>query len=385
MKILLVDDEKSLRNLIDRQLTMLGHNVLTAENGVAAWEVFSQEQFDLVISDIKMPQMDGLELLRRVKAAKPDQDMIMITGFGELDSSLEALRRGASNYLIKPFEIKELALTIGRVEKQRAWEKQLKQEEKRMAQARKMADLGLVSGGVAHEINNPNTFVQGNIQTLKRFWPMVAEYCQRAAAAGLEPPGRLEFILRETPKTLDAMLEGTNRIKKIVGAMASFTGPEREVKVNPVDLNDCVLKACALLAEPLGAVKLTRDLKPNLPPARGFKEEIVELVRELLKNSLKAVQGLEAPLIEIATSRHSQHDVLLVVEDNGPGISVDDRDNLFIPFFTTDPKIGRPGLGLSKVYATARRYGGDASFSSEMQQGARFIVRLPAFQERPLI
>lgn len=385
MKILLVDDEKSVRDLIKRQLTGLGHNVLTAENGAAAWEVFSQEQFDLIVSDIKMPRMDGLELLRRVKTAKPGQDMIMITGFGELDSSLEALRRGASNYLVKPFKMEELALTVQRVEKQRAWEKQLKQEEERMAQARKMADLGLVSGGVAHEINNPNTFVQGNIQTLKRFWPMVAGFCQKAAAAGVEPPDRLEFILRETPKTLEAMLEGTSRIKKIVSAMASFTGPEREVTVNPVDLNDCVLKACALLAEPLGAVKLARDLKPDLPPARGFQEEIVELVRELLKNSLKAVQDLEDPLIEIATSKHSQHDVLLVVEDNGPGISVEDRDNLFIPFFTTDPKIGRPGLGLSKVYATVRRYGGDASFSSEMKQGARFIVRLPSFQERTLI
>ena len=164
MKILLVDDEKSVRDLIDRLLTGLGHNVLTSENGAAAWEVFPQEKFDLIISDIKMPQMDGLELLRRVKTVKPD-----------------------------------------------------------------------------------------------------------------------------------------------------------------------------------------------LPPARGFQEEIVELVRELLKNSLKAVQDLEDPLIEIATSKHSQHDVLLVVEDNGPGISVEDRDNLFIPFFTTDPKIGRPGLGLSKVYATARR------------------------------
>jgi len=382
MKILLVDDEEMVRKPFEKILAGSGHEVIPAGDGVEALEIFADRPVDLIITDLRMPRMDGLELLRRVKVLKPDQDLIIVTGYAEMDSTVEALRQGAANYLIKPVRLEELAIAVDRIEKQQARDRKLKEHETRLVQARKMADLGLLAGGVAHEINNPNTFVRGNAQTLQRFWPMVEQYARQAREAGVEPPAKLDFILQETPKIIDAMLEGTNRIKKIVEAMASFTWSDRDLPLIPVDINACIHKALDVLAEDLEAVEIKSDLQSNLRPVRGLPEELVDVVVEILTNSVKALQGRPDPRIEITTTEPSPYEVHLIVQDNGPGIKMEDQGRVFSPFFSGDPRIGQPGLGLSKVYAAVRRFGGEVTFSSEKNQGTTFIIRLPVGGER---
>jgi len=381
MKILLVDDEEMVRKPFERFLSESGHEVITAGDGVEALEILAGRPADLIITDLRMPRMDGLELLRRVKVLKPDQDLIIVTGYAEMDSTVEALRLGAANYLMKPVNLEELAIAVDRIEKQQARDRKLKEHETRLVQARKMADLGLLAGGVAHEINNPNTFVRGNVQTLQRFWPTVEQFVRQARQAGVEPSAKLDFILEETPKIIEAMLEGTNRIKKIVEAMASFTGSDRDRPLIPVNINACVHKALDVLAEDLETVELKVNLQSNLPPVGGLPEELVDVTVELLKNSVKALHGRPEPRIRI-TTESPPHLVRLMVEDNGPGIKAEDQSRIFSPFFSGDPRIGRPGLGLSKVYAAVRRFGGETTLSSNESQGTAFIISLPVLGER---
>jgi len=118
MRILLIDDDKfSLESLEKFLINPLGHRVTTVNNCEEAWALFNEEPFPLVISDIKMPGMGGLELLQKIKSTSDGQkcDMVMMTGFGDLNSSIEAMRAGASDYLLKPVSIKQLDLVINRI------------------------------------------------------------------------------------------------------------------------------------------------------------------------------------------------------------------------------------------------------------------------------
>lgn len=382
MNILLVDDTPYAREPIRLQLLRAGHEVQTADDGVQALAIFEAAPFDLVITDVRMPHMDGLELLKRIKALRPDQDIIMVTGYAELDSSVQALRLGASNYLLKPINMEELLISVERLAKRQEQDRRYKDHEERLIKARKMAEIGQVAAGVAHEINNPNTFVRGNAQILMKYWPIIDQYVRMASEGGLTPPDKLPAILTDVPHLLQAILDGTSRIKKIVDGMTVFTSADRDVGLQPVDVNMCIRKALTVCAESLEGICVRENLAPDLPPVKGQPEELTGLIVELLKNSITALRDRQEPVIEVATLQDSPSGIQLIVEDNGVGVKAQDQNKVFTPFYTSHAQIGRPGLGLSKVYTTVRRFEGDVSLTSTEGRGTRVAMRLAPFKER---
>src|SRR5512142_111352 len=111
-KILVVDDEQSLRDFLAIMLKKEGHDVVTAENGTHALKAVQAEIFDLIISDVKMPGIDGIEVLKNVKEVSPETVVIMITAYATAETAVEAMKLGASDYIIKPFKVDELKMTI---------------------------------------------------------------------------------------------------------------------------------------------------------------------------------------------------------------------------------------------------------------------------------
>ncbi len=111
-KILVIDDERSIRNIIGELLEMEGHTVKTAENGVQGYEMIGGEAFDLVISDIKMPEMDGIELLDKLIETHPDTTVIMISGHGNIDTAVECIKKGAFDYVEKPIDMNRILVTV---------------------------------------------------------------------------------------------------------------------------------------------------------------------------------------------------------------------------------------------------------------------------------
>ena len=382
MKILLVDDAEEIREPVQLSLEMGGHEITAASDGLEALEALKLGRFDLIITDIRMPNMDGLELLRQVKEDNPDQDVMIVTGYGDMDSSLEALRHGATNYLMKPINLEELGLAVAAVEKRQTMDRRFKEQEAKLIRARKMADLGLVAAGVAHEINNPNTFVRGNIQTLVKYWDMLGPYLDQENWSEYSRPSRLEFMIKEVPQILSAMLRGTERISKIVDGLATFTRSHTDGNLYAVDLNSCVLQALEQSGGVAGARGVITNLKTGLPPVRAAQTETVEIITELLRNSLKAVAERREPRVELKTFLAGTGEVILQVEDNGVGIKSSEREKIFTPFYSSDPRIGRPGLGLSKVYALVANFGGEISFTSQEEQGACFSVKFSVLNER---
>jgi C4-dicarboxylate-specific signal transduction histidine kinase len=283
---------------------------------------------------------------------------------------------------MKPVNLVELAHAVQTVEKKQAMARRLKEQEVQLAQARKMADLGIVAAGVAHEINNPNTFVRGNLQTLKRYWDAIETFIREAKAAGVESPAKLDMIAREMPGMFKALIEGTDRIKTIVEKTTAFTRLNSENNLNGVDLNHCVTQALEYQTVEGKESAVETHLETGLPQVGGARDELVEVIVELLKNSLKAVKDQENPCIEIRTYQATPERICLEIRDNGPGIEEKHKDRIFTPFFTTESRIGRPGLGLSKAFALVTGFGGEIRFNNEEGGGARFTVNLPVFNER---
>jgi two-component system NtrC family sensor kinase len=382
MKILVVDDSFSAREPMELHLQASGHQVTGVDDGETALNVLEHESFDLIVTDIRMPKINGLELLARVKSADPDQDVIIITGYGDMRSSLEALRHGAANYLMKPVSLDELSMAVQAVAERQALSRKVAEQDERLRQARKMADLGIVAAGVAHEINNPNTFMRGNIQTLKKYWGMIEEYFEKARAADVEPPPKLDYVLNEIPGMLEAMLEGSDRIQQIVSNASTIIRSQANGRLFPVDLNMCVREAIEVTAAEFGEVDVRFNPDPDLPPVRALDAEMVEIVRELLKNAVAAAKGIQQAVVELTTRAVGPGEVSLTVRDNGAGIPEEIRARIFTPFFSGDSRIGRPGLGLSKVYTLVKRFGGETDFDGPENGGTCFRVKLPVYVER---
>ncbi|MDD5067689.1 MAG: response regulator, partial [bacterium] len=118
-RILVIDDEKGLRDMLKYELESRGYAIDAAANGDDGLELIRRKEFDVVIADIKMPGMNGLQLLEKIKKINPDMDVVMITGFGTMDTVIECIRKGASDYINKPFTMNELNIVLDRISKQR--------------------------------------------------------------------------------------------------------------------------------------------------------------------------------------------------------------------------------------------------------------------------
>ena len=110
--VLLIDDDESLRRVVEYNLQEEGYRVITTVDGASGWQTFQAEAVDLMLSDVRMPEMDGLELLTRVKAVQPDMPVIMLTAHGTINSAVEAMKLGASDYLTKPFSRDQLKAAV---------------------------------------------------------------------------------------------------------------------------------------------------------------------------------------------------------------------------------------------------------------------------------
>jgi two-component system NtrC family sensor kinase len=158
--------------------------------------------------------------------------------------------------------------------------------------------------------------------------------------------------------------------------MAAFSRFDGQEQAAAVDVNDCLLEAISRLNG--GQEVLSAQLADSLPPVWAGREELVEATTELLTNGLAAAAETPEPRVEVRTYSPNGDVVFLQVEDNGPGVHEELRDKVFTPFFTTDRRVGRPGLGLSKAYALIKSYDGDLFYTSRPGRGAVFTIKLPA-------
>lgn len=233
----------------------------------------------------------------------------------------------------------------------------LKTSKEKLVIAERIAAWQDIARRLAHEIKNPLTPIQMAMDTLRKSWRK-------------QHPS-FEEILEESTRTV---LEEADRLKKIVAEFSDFARmPKPELA--RIDLNEVVRYSLSLYQ---GAVKVDSNLTPDLPEIDGDKGQLQQVLLNLVENARDALGKREDGRITVTTKRGEANDrLLLVVEDNGPGVPPELKDKVFAPYFTTKQAKGGTGLGLAIVHRIVSDHGGRITISDARDRGARFTIELP--------
>jgi len=389
--VLLVDDERDFADLLAERLQARGFQVRTAYDGEEALRLAAEHELDVAVLDVNMPGLDGLAVLRELKKRKPQAEALMLTGQRDLATAIQGMKLGATDYLVKPVPIEKLVEAILRAQDRR--EERL--EGQRMAETAKMAALGHMAEGVAHEINNPvNTMVSlaGWLEDLAS--DLAADLAtglpvsQAVSQAEASPAGSPGDSLKEMLAAARKMREHGQRVKGITAKLLCLCHKPEAKTTAAAEAKGAALDLGLLLQELLdertaradeAGVCLSPAISPELPglalPPAGLPgADLGTALGNILDNALDAMPG-GGQLWLIAAARG--HEVHIEVEDTGHGILPAHLPRVFEPFFSTKDVGQGTGLGLSVSYGTIKALGGDIDITSQPGQGAKVLVVLP--------
>jgi signal transduction histidine kinase len=405
-RILVVDDNAVNREMLAEHVTALGHVAGTADDGGHALDLLRREAYDLVLMDVLMPRMDGFETLRRMRseALLSQIPVIMVSGLDELANVVRGIEQGAEDYLTKPFDPVLLRARIGAslekkrlrdAERQRAEEleralQQLKAAQDRLVVQQKMASLGALTAGIAHEIRNPLNFV---VNFAELAVELVAELRKTLAGHGNEMPAAVaasvEELLGQLSQNVQKIYEHGHRADGIVNGMLQHARGQVGER-SRVDLNVLVREYMSLAYHGLRGqdstfyAALETEFDPTLPKLDVFRQELARVFLNLAHNAFYAAHQKRrhsgpgfAPTVRV-TTRSLPDAVEVRVRDNGDGIAPALLERIFTPFFTTKPAGAGTGLGLSISYdIVVQMHKGNLRVESEEGKFAEFIVTLP--------
>lgn len=254
-------------------------------------------------------------------------------------------------------------------------------QQQQLIQADRMTSLGILTAGVAHEINNPNNFIILNGEMLEKAWndvlPILETYCEEHG--DFTCAGMPYAQARGSIKNLTAgIILGATRIQKIVNALGDFVQQDEENLSQLVDCN-AVVGSAIVIAENLIKIStnnFSTDLQPNLPKISGNRQQLEQVLINLISNSCQALSNPNKSVV--ISTRHSTDQVMIEVRDEGEGIPSENLQQVMGAFFTTKRETGGTGLGLSVSYNIIQNHGGDITFNSEIGKGTVATVTLPA-------
>ena len=374
-RLLLVEDDGELRSSLCELLRGDGYDVVGASNGSEALDYLRKAPApDLILLDLMMPVKDGWQF-RIEQKRDPAISSIPVLAISA-DDTPKAAAIDAELYLKKPFEYAALLEAIRRII-----------DTRRLAHFDRMASLGTLAAGIAHEINNPLTYVIANLQLLEEEMPRLEREYQASASSSripraLEPSKNL---LSEVSARLHDALEGAERIRGIVLHVKTFSraGDEHRTYVDVRSVLDSSIKV--VFSEIRQRARLVKDYG-HIPLVMANPGQLGQVFLNLLLNAAHAI-GEDAPdtnTIRVATKTTPQGDVLVEVADTGRGIPPEVRHRIFDPFFTTKPLGVGTGLGLSICHGIVRSLGGSITVESETNRGSTFQVMLPPAAERAI-
>jgi two-component system sensor histidine kinase HupT/HoxJ len=262
---------------------------------------------------------------------------------------------------------------------------QLKQTQQQLVQSEKMASLGRLVAGVAHELNNPISFVLGNVMALRRYAGRLHTYIEAVNARecahtpeleGLRQELRIDRILEDMAPLLDGMIEGAERTRDIVDGLKRFSAVDRQAD-EPFNLTEIVERAVRWVTRSVPPkFEVVLELPAELPMV-GSSGQMQQVIMNLVQNACDAMAETVAPRLEVRAQLGAGEVIVLTVADNGPGIPAEHLARLFDPFFTTKPVGQGTGLGLSISYGIVERHGGRLEADNRAAGGAVFTLLLP--------
>ncbi|RME28570.1 MAG: hybrid sensor histidine kinase/response regulator [Deltaproteobacteria bacterium] len=380
--VLLVDDEDRVLSALKRTLARHPFRVFTATCGKDGIEVLEREKIDVVISDYMMPEMDGVEFLTRVKNGWPDVQRVMLTGHADRNAVERAVNESEIfRFLNKPWNNAQLVATIREcvehkrlIESNRKYEVELSERNRQLEQlnkelerkveertralvhSEKMAALGRMAGGVAHEINNPLGGILAFAQLLMR-------------------DGNLDGD-EQTKEAITTIQQCALRCKEIVERMLSFSRRDTGKGMSLLDMNEVARSGVDVARLDQRAKNVHVEFEPWSEPLHivGLRTALEQVVVNLVQNALKFSPTGSKVLIRC---RPGDSTAMVDVLDEGPGMAEDVLPQVFEPFFTTAEPGAGTGLGLFVSYGIARDHGGNIVAANRPEGGACFSLVLP--------
>ncbi len=384
--LLIVEDEPDLRTYLVNTLSE-HYRVSSAADGQAGFELATKHKPDLVLTDLMLPKIDGLELCKKIKneTTLKFTKVILLTARIDEESKMTALENGADDFITKPFSTTELKTRLKNLAQSLQLEKDLqthnleladaltnlKAAESKLLHSEKLSAIGSLAAGLLHEVNNPLNYTLTAAQILKR-----------------DPTVKGDEDMAEM---VDDIIEGMDRIKAIVKDLHTFAYPEEVDKEQAFVLASAVQSAMRFTASEKGAVRIIVNI-PDQLEVMGSNSHIVQVLVNLITNAIKAVQHKEDARIDItaelmqAIDEHSTSTatpptsqaprVKISMRDNGMGIKPEDLSRIFEPFYTTRDVGEGLGMGLSICHTIIENHSGSMKVESELGKFTEFSFDL---------
>jgi len=367
ISILIADDEEDIRDVFEIALQDIGYTVFLAENGEKAFEIFKSKKPDIVITDIKMPVMDGIALLKQIKRENPATEVLMITGHGDMDLTIRSLKHDAMDFITKPVNVDILEIAVEKaVEKIVAKQKLLEYTQKLellILEKSKLADhlssLGLMLGTISHNIKGLLTNLDGGIYM---------------ARSGLKNKDN-----KTTEEGLDLLEQAVGRINKMIMDIL-LSSKERKLNRTAIDTNSFIDQIKKNIELKLKGTKITfKCTIPHCPETIYADEEfLMAALINILDNAIDAC---------LADTQIKDHEIgfeisrikdqwLIYIHDNGCGMDSQTKEKLFDLFFSSKSTKGT-GFGLYISRSIVQQHDGSIHVASVKGKETRFQITLP--------
>lgn len=395
MSILIVDDEKDLQELIGDVLVSsnvcASDQICYAPNGKIALELVATLKPKVIITDLMMPVMSGSEFIEGVRKVDKECEIIVMTGHADMDLAVKLFKYGVVDFLRKPFNVQELVIIIKNARDRYLLRQENERFKKRLYESEKLSAIGLLAAGVAHEINNPNTFIKGNLELLLMYAQSIEPLLDAQIAQGPSKENdRYKLIKESFVPTVKAALGGSERIKKIVSGILSV-GRQSADTAGCVDVLSVIDEALQLSSHKLKKYKV--NYIPSQTPvySLGVYQDILQVILNLLVNAADALDekfdgkdksSTSYGHVDITTQVLNEGQIVtLVIEDNAGGIKQELLNKVYDPFFTTKPIGKGTGLGLSISKALIEKSNGELICESKAGVGTKFTINIPLYKK----
>jgi two-component system, NtrC family, sensor kinase len=404
-RVLIVDDEEMVTGMFADFLADR-YWCSTASNAEMALAWLEKEEFALVILDVIMPGLSGVELLQKITERFPDTAVIIVSGVDRPQRILYTMRLGASDYLTKPCELDKLSFSIERALERRALkldarlykqtlerrnselasrQAELERLQAQIVHSEKMASLGQLAAGVAHELNNPAGFIHGNMEFLEERIDGLERLFSVYRSLSLPP--EVENTIAELEKVigcedafddLRSMIEdcriGAERIRDVVQNLRLFSRLD-EAEFKNVNIHEGIESTLRLLSRYYSSGKITlRKEYGEVPLVNCYAGQLNQAWMNILVNAAQAMDAEGEVLIRTGSVGGQ---AWVSISDDGMGIPPESISKIFDPFFTTKPIGQGTGLGLSITYGIIERHGGSIEVQSRPGVGTTFRVMIP--------
>ena len=368
--ILYAEDEKNIQDELKEVLQDYCENLYLADDGIQALKEYKNNSIDIIITDIKMPNMDGIEMSKKIKEINPEQSIIFTTAFSDTTFFQEAIELQVDGYILKPVDLDLLEKKIVDTIKYIKLKEDLEVKEQMLIEQSKLAAMGEMIGNIAHQWRQPLSVIT-------------------TSASGfllkLELNGDIdkEFLLKYSQEIVDQ----ANYLSQTIDNFREFFKPIDKLTSYKLKefLEECVELVSAAFDN--NYIKVVKDIEAEINTYGDSKQLAQALINILnnAKDALKDVQTLQKKLVFIVSAKKDDKNLTIEIKDNAGGIPEDIIDKIFEPYFTTKQKSQGTGLGLyithtiitknlnGKVYATNDEY----EFEGERYKGAKFTIILP--------